>query len=206
MSRKEIITLAILGLFFIAGAFFSQKFSGEIVRYLDFGAVGTLVYVLAGIAATVVASVSTVPLIPIAAALWGPFATAILSIVAWGTGSIIAFVIARKYGRPLVAKFADLEKIERYERALEGKYLFWNMVFLRLAVPVDILSYAIGLFASVSLRSYALATFIGITPFAFVFAYAARAPLLLQAGAGLLAGVAVYLGYRRVRRATSGVR
>lgn len=75
-----------------------------------------------------------------------------------------------------------------------------------MAVPVDILSYAIGLFASVSLRSYILATFMGITPFAFVFPYAARASLWLQILGGILALIAVYLGYRRVRGATSEVR
>jgi len=203
MPRKEILGVGVLLMFFIGGAVFSQRFSGEISQYLDFGLVGMATYVAAGIVATVVALVSTIPLIPIASELWGPLTTALLSIFAWGIGSIVAFLIARGYGRPLVARFADMEKVGKYEKALEGKYLFWNIVFLRMAVPVDILSYAIGLFSSVRLSTYALATFIGITPFAFVFSYVSRAPLILQIGAGLFAALAVYLGYGRVKNAQS---
>ncbi|MCE9643793.1 VTT domain-containing protein [Candidatus Parcubacteria bacterium] len=197
---KEIIGIVILAVFFIVGAILSQRFSGEISRYLDFGIWGMAVYVAAGTLSTVIAPVNTVPLIPIAAALWGPFATALLSILAWWLGSLIAFFIARRYGRPLAARFVNMERVGEYEKILPERYVFWNIAFLRMAVPVDILSYAIGLFTSVGFTTYALATLIGVIPFAFVFAYAAQAPLPLQIGAMVLAAGALYTGYRRVKR------
>jgi uncharacterized membrane protein YdjX (TVP38/TMEM64 family) len=40
-----------------------------------------------------------------------------------------------------------------------------------MTVPVDVLSYALGLFTEMSLESYVTATIIGITPFALFIAY-----------------------------------
>jgi uncharacterized membrane protein YdjX (TVP38/TMEM64 family) len=72
-----------------------------------------------------------------------------------------------------------------------------------MAVPVDVLSYAIGLFTTVSWRVYTAATLIGIMPFAFIFSYTSAAPLYFRIGVLALAGFAVLLGYRRVRRKLS---
>ena len=38
-------------------------------------------------------------------------------------------------------------------------------------IPVDVLSYAVGFVSSISVFKYTLATFIGIMPFSFIFAY-----------------------------------
>lgn len=61
-------------------------------------------------------------------------------------------------------------------------------------VPVDILSYAVGLFVPMSYSAYLAATVLGVTPFAFVFAYSMDTlPLyLFVTGVGVLA-VLVYL-------------
>lgn len=203
MKPKEIIGVTIFVLFFVAGIIIAREFSGEIVKYLDFGVVGMAVYVFAGIVATVIAPISTVSLISVAVVLWGPFTVAVLSITAWTIGAVIAFGIARRFGKPLVARFMDLRNIERYERALGGTYVFWDIVFLRMAVPVDVLSYAIGLFTSVKMSTYLAATVIGIMPFAFILSFAAQASLGFQIGVAFLVLVTIYLGYRKVRGAKS---
>lgn len=200
MSKKEIISISVVIFLFLAGAFVAREYAGYIVLYLDHGVASMLVYMCAGIFATVVAPVSTLPLIPIAVALWGPFVTGTLSVIAWSIGSVVAFFIARRFGKPIVAHFVNLEKISKYEKALGEKYLFWDLVFLRAAVPVDILSYAVGLFTSIGIGVYTLATFIGIIPFAFIFSYASRAPLLVQFLFGVLAVTVMYVGYRKIHR------
>ncbi|HYF10434.1 MAG TPA: VTT domain-containing protein [Candidatus Paceibacterota bacterium] len=199
MSRTETAGVLVLAVFFIIGALLSQRFSEEIVRYLDFGIAGMAAYVLAGIIATVIAPVSTLPLLPVGVVLWGPLWAAVLSILGWGIGAMIAFMIARRF-RALAARFVDMEKVGKYEKALAGPYLFWNIVFLRMAIPTDILSYAIGLFTSMGAGQYTLATFLGITPFAFVFAYASEASLWFQLGAGLLVLLVIYIGYRKIQK------
>lgn len=202
MNAKEFAGIVILVLFFVAGMVVAREFSSDVVTYLDSGVLGMVMYVLVGIVSTIIAPISTVMLIPVATVLWGPFAVAILSIIAWTVGSIIAFVIARRFGKPLIMRFVNLQNIEKYEKALGGEYLFWNIVFLRMAVPVDILSYAIGLFTSIRIDTYIVATIIGITPFAFILPFAVQASLWFQIIVGLLVFIIIYLGYRKVKRVT----
>lgn len=197
---KETLGGILLVALFAAGVFAAQEFQDEIARYLDFGAAGMLLYVLAGILATVVAPITTAPLIPIATSLWGPVITGILSVISWSTGAVMSFYLARHFGQPLVARVVDLRKISKYERVLGETHLFWNLVFLRMAVPVDVLSYAIGLFTSIKPGIYIVATIIGITPFAFLLPYASQASVGFQLAVGGAIAVMLYVGYRRVQK------
>ena len=189
--------LLIIGLFIVA-IVLSQYYKDEIAEYLDFGYWGMLIYVLLATSSTVLAPINTLPLIPIATTLWGGFISALLSITAWTLGAIIAFILARKFGKPFIEKHYSLEKISRYEKILGNKYVFWNIVFLRIMIPVDILSYAIGLFTSVKLSTYSLATLIGVSPFAFLLAYSANFPPILQLVVGIILLLTIYIGYRKI--------
>lgn len=66
---------------------------------------------------------------------------------------------------------------------LPKRYLFIAVVFLRIALPVDLLSYALGLFGVMRFWPYIIATIIGVTPFAFIFSYIADFDVLFQLGA-----------------------
>jgi uncharacterized membrane protein YdjX (TVP38/TMEM64 family) len=61
--------------------------------------------------------------------------------------------------------------LERFEKTLPEKNIFWTVVMLRLMVPVDVLSYAVGLFSKMKSSTYFWATLLGVIPFAFIFAY-----------------------------------
>ena len=202
-NKSELIKLLLLVSFFVLAIFISTTYKEEIVQYLDFGYWGMFVYVSLATISTVVAPINTLPLIPVATALWGGFISALLSITAWTLGAIIAFIIARRLGKPFIEKHYDLEKISRYEKLLGDKYVFWNIVALRIMIPVDILSYTIGLFTSIKLSTYSLATLIGVSPFAFLLAYSATFPLPLQIGVGVLVLLTIYLGYRKIKNLAS---
>ena len=58
--------------------------------------------------------------------------------------------------------------------------LFFSIIFLRIAVPADIISYAIGLFTDIRFIVYSLATFIGYAPLAFLLAYAGTLPIYIR--------------------------
>ncbi len=199
MKTKDILSLMLLVLFFAFAIFLTQYYQPEIIKYLDYGYLSMFIYVLLGTTSTVLAPVNTLPLIPIATALWGGFITALLNITAWTAGAMIAFIISRRYGKPFLNKYSDLEKIARYEKILGTKYIFWNIVALRIMIPVDVLSYAIGLFTSVKLSTFTLATFIGVMPFAFILSYSPNMPLPFQIGVGLLVLVFIYFGYRKIK-------
>lgn len=172
--------LVIVVLFFLA-SYFSETYQSELEVYIGSGNnIAKLIYIAAEIIATVIAPVSTMPLTPIAAHAWGWVTAGILSIIGWSIGAQIAFIIARKLGKPFVEKMFSLEKLNVFENYFVDKNLFWFVVFLRIILPVDILSYAIGLFSKMKSAEYFLATLIGITPFAFIFSYTGELPIKSQ--------------------------
>ena len=63
-----------------------------------------------------------------------------------------------------------------------------------MVLPVDILSYALGLFTTIKTWKYILATFIGVIPFAFIFSYAGMVNIYYQIGAFVLAALVLLLG------------
>lgn len=201
MNYREFLGLMTVVGVFILAAYFAREYSDILeMAVLERGVWGMGIYILVTMIEVVVAPLSTLPLIPIASFAWGGFMAAILSIVGWVGGAIVAFILARKYGRPLISKLIDLEKMERLEKVMPEKHIFWSLVFLRIAIPVDILSYAVGLFTKVGLATYSFATLLGVIPFAFVFSYAAVLPVGYQIVAGVLSLVVIYLGYSGIKK------
>lgn len=122
-------------------------------------------------------------LIPLGALVWGPVPTALMSITGWVLGSVVALGIARSFGVPAVEKMIGLKRIRGIEARIPKQNTFWTVVFLRLIIPVDILSYALGLFSTMAWRPYMIATLIGVTPFGFYFSYAGTLPFWYQIAA-----------------------
>jgi uncharacterized membrane protein YdjX (TVP38/TMEM64 family) len=151
---------------------------------------------------TIAAPISTLPLVPVASIIFGPITTAFLSILGWGIGSLGVFLLARHLGKPILDRFISLERVSNYEKRVSERAVFWWVVFLRMVTPVDFLSYALGLTSSMKTGPYALATLIGITPFAFVFAYLGEAvaskqyllSIVLTSGVLLVVGIGYLLG------------
>jgi uncharacterized membrane protein YdjX (TVP38/TMEM64 family) len=172
MTFRQAAPLIILAVLFVVCAYVAQVYRESFISLLgDEGQYGLFIYILITISATVIPPISSLPLVPIAASLWGPFTTALASIIGWFLGALIAFSLSRRYGRPLAERMVSPERLCAIEARFSGSSLFWSIAFLQMVVPVDVLSYALGLFKSVSRKTYVTATFIGIIPFAFVFAY-----------------------------------
>lgn len=121
--------------------------------------------------AVVLMPVTVMPLIPVAASVLGPLPTALLSIVGWTLGGSIAFLLARYLGRPVLTRFISFAAIDRIEAKIPPQSHFWMVVLLRLTLPVDVASYALGLTKSLSFASYFAATVVGVSWFSFAFAY-----------------------------------
>jgi len=194
-KNKSILSIIATVIFFILASYLVQSNSETIKEYIDYGFWGVLAYILINIISTVVAPISALPLIVVASNLWGWFWAGLLSILGWTIGSLIAFSIARKYGVPLVSKFVSLEKINRIEKRVPQSNLFMAVVFLRIVAPVDIISYALGLFSKISTGKYILATVIGITPFAFIFAFTGTLPFIFQIIVVIIAIILMLIGF-----------
>lgn len=149
---------------------------------------GPFIYIGVVMVSIVIMPLNTMPLVPFATKFWGPIPAALYAIIGWTIGATVAFFIARYLGRPVLQYFVSLEKLERWEKRIPQNIEFVAVVLLRMAIPVDILSYALGVFTKISIHKYMLATLIGVSPFSFIWAYAGNALILgnYLAGAGFL--------------------
>ncbi len=181
INKKEIIAIIFL-VIFLTLAFFTIRYYSDWVREAttEAGVWGMFLYVIITVLAVVVAPISTLPLVIIAASAWGHLMAAILSIIAWTLGAVIAFILARVFGRPLVAMLVNLERVRAIENKIPQKNFFWSVVFLRMVLPVDILSYGLGLFSNMKFLPYFTSTIIGVIPFAFIFSYSTKLPVFYQ--------------------------
>lgn len=152
---------------------------------------GITIYIFLEIIATVIAPLTTIPLIPLISAVYGWFWAGVITYVGWLAGAIIVFYISRKWGKPFVRKFMSLKEIESMEKSVSRKKKIWTLIFLRMTIPADILSYALGLFSSISWKTYIISTVIGIIPFTFLLAYIGSIPFIYQLLAFLVIGIII---------------
>ena len=137
--------------------------------------------------ATVFAPVTVMPIIPVVAPIFGPFVTGVLSVIGWSLGAVVAFLISRYFGRPIVSKFVSLKELDKTVANIPKETRFATIVLIRMSMPVDIVSYALGFIRSISLVNYTLATIIGVSWFSFAFAYLGSA--FFESKWSLLTGV-----------------
>ncbi|MFB6246817.1 MAG: VTT domain-containing protein [Candidatus Pacearchaeota archaeon] len=116
------------------------------------------------------------PLFPIATGIWGVIPTALLSLLGWLSGAMVAFLLARKYGIPLVKKIFPLREIERYQKHIPQENLLLGLIFLRIALNFDIINYLLGLFKHIKTRTFFGSILVVFTLYSFAFAYIGSLP------------------------------
>ena len=204
-DKKELIkasaTLIIIIILFILISYVVNSYLDELKAYTSSHYfLGVLVYVFISAISIIFAPVSSLPLIPFASKVWGWQLSAAYSAAGWTIGNIVSFFVARRYGKPLVEKVISLKRIEKFEKYIPENNIFFSIVLLTIVLPLDGLSYALGLFSNVKLKVYILATIIGIIPFAVIFAILGTLPLVYQliglAVSLILVGVLLYIGYK----------
>ncbi len=198
--KKETILIAVTIILFIISSYFSKEYSEEISGIIMLkGLSGEMIYTLLMIIAVIIAPFETLPLLPIAVNLWGPNRAALFTILGWSIGSLVAFSLARLYGQKFVCRFIKKCDILEWRSLLPKKNIFWLIVFARFILPVDIISYVVGLFTSLNWFIYLVATILGLIPFAFIFAYGITLPISLQLLIGLIILVIIISNYNTIR-------
>lgn len=157
--------------------------------------------------ATVVAPIAVLPLVPLIAPVLGPFVTGLSAYIGWVLGACVAFWLARRFGQPLVYRFVRQKDIEKVSSYMKDEMGFFTIVMLRLVLPVDALSYALGLFTTISYTVYVSATMVGVLWFSFVFAYMGDS--FIQGNYVLLTSISVasvaivYFSWRYIKKKRS---
>jgi len=203
-ARSQIrgyLSLAAVVAVLISAVWLARAHADALKAFIDQHPVkGVLVYIVLNVLDAVLAPGATLPLIPIVSRAWGHVPAALVTTIGWTAGSIIAFFVARRWGAPVVRKLTSMERVRRLRPHVPDA--FWSVVLLRLVMPMDAISYVLGLFSEMSWQTYALATALGLTPSAFILAYIGRTPAayeIIMLGVG--AGVVVWLIYSTRRRA-----
>jgi uncharacterized membrane protein YdjX (TVP38/TMEM64 family) len=120
---------------------------------------------------TVIAPITTLPLVSMISPLLGPFFTGTMALIGWNVGSWIIFYIGRTYDTSSLAVRIEKTSLMKwlYRGGPEPHVLF--ITGLRMMIPVDLLSYALVLGTRVTFPTYALGTFLGTIWFSYAFAY-----------------------------------
>ncbi len=134
-------------------------------------ALGAGIYLALVIASVVLLPFSSLALLPLATRNFGVVPTALLSAAGWWIGCLIAFQIAR-FGRRFLERVTSLQAVDRIEQQIPEDIGFGGIVVLRMILPVDVVSFALGLLKRLRFRTYAVASLIGILPLSFVWSYA----------------------------------
>jgi uncharacterized membrane protein YdjX (TVP38/TMEM64 family) len=176
---RHYIFLGFVLLLVIAPIFFPNSWIEEmktIIREVGY-IPGLMILSFLLVLATVVAPINTLSLVPFASVTFGWPITTFVLIVSWTLGAVIAFLIARRFGKSALRNWRMFREAENYSSRVPHDLSFLSLIFLRMLIPVDLLSYAVGLFTNISLFRYTLATLIGVAPFSFVWSYGGEAVL-----------------------------
>ena len=127
--------------------------------------------------------------------LYGVWLGTLYSMIGLLIGTVLAMVLARRFGRPFVEKLARPSQIERWDAITQRRGpLFFFMIFLVPSLPDDLVCFLIGL-SQLDIRRMVVLAMIGRLPgvivSCWVGAYASSLPPLawipMAAGAVLLA-------------------
>lgn len=191
---QGIASVALIAAFFIATSYFSQHYQSQITQYLshDVGILAIVLYILICMISVIIPPIASLPLLPAASQVWGGFWAGVMTATGWVAGGVIAVIIARRYGQGIVTRLTSEESLHRAQQYIPrgDKRVFWLIVVLQTLLPVDVLSYAVGLFTRIPLPTYTLATTLGNIPSAFGFAYLGQLSIGWQvAGFALAASI-----------------
>ena len=159
---REFIILAVIVAFLIGTAQIGNAIGFErIIEYLKLNPVtGAIFYVGYGIVSTVIITLPIVPLWPVALFIYAYWIAVILSLAGITLGASINFLLARKFGKPLVIKMMGKKLFDQIEHLInvdDRKTFFFMRLFGN--NYFDPISYLAGL-SKMSFKSFFFTTII----------------------------------------------
>lgn len=152
------------------------------------GGLAPIFYMMIMALAVVIPFIPTLPLDIAAGAFFGPFLGTLYSAVGATAGAAAAFLLARYLGREFIAGFLSghINFCTRCSDRLLAKVVAVSRLLP--FVSFKVVSYGAGL-TMMSLRSFSLATFLGMLPVTFAYNYFGSAIWTAHRGTVLILGV-----------------
>jgi len=157
---------------FAVGVWLAREYAVPIREVLSANErVGVVVFVVTSIVAVLMPLLTNLPLVPIAVIAWGPWWTALLLLLGWVIGAMLSFALGRHARGWILRHLPSVTRHGQIDRLINPRHRIASLIMLRMTFPVDVLSYALGLFSPrTSMGEIALSTVIGAAPFALLFA------------------------------------
>jgi len=192
---------------FVAGLWLAREYAEPIREVVSANSVaGVVVFVVTSIVAVLVPLLTNLPLVPIAVLAWGPWWTALMLLSGWVVGATLSFALGRHARGWIVRHLPSVTRHADIDRLIHPRHRMGSLIMLRMTFPVDVLSYALGLFSpATSAADVAVSSAVGAAPFALLFAFvpALSTPMQLIVFGASTAVFAIYAAWllrRRLRR------
>ncbi len=180
---------------FGAGLWLARHYATPIHEVLDAHArLGVVVFVASAAVAVLLPMLTNLPLLPFAVLAWGPGWSALLLLAGWIIGAALAFSLGRGARDAVLRHFPSVQRHADIDRLIHPRHRLVSLVLLRMTFPVDVLSYALGLFSRhTTLADNLLSTAIGAAPFALLFAWFPTLSATVQAIVFIVSALAFVL-------------
>ena len=157
---------------FTAAVLLAREYSAPIQAVLQaHPRLAIVVFIVTSVVAVLVPFLTNLPLVPLAVLAWGPAWTASLLLSGWVAGAALSFVLGRYAGRFILRHFPSASRHANIDRLIHPRHRLASLIMLRMTFPVDVLSYALGMFSrSTTLTENVVSTALGAAPFAVLFA------------------------------------
>jgi uncharacterized membrane protein YdjX (TVP38/TMEM64 family) len=133
---------------FAAGVWLARDYAVPIREALSaHGRVGVVAFVATSIVAVLVPLLTNLPLVPVAVLAWGPWWTAALLLSGWVIGATLSFALGRHARGWILRHFPSVARHGNIDRLIHPRHRMGSLIMLRMTFPVDVLSYALGLFS-----------------------------------------------------------
>lgn len=158
---------------FVAAVVLAREFAAPIQQLLaGHHELGVVLFVITSVLAVLMPMATNLPLLPIAVLAWGPWWTAALLLIGWVAGAALSFWLGRHARAAILRHFPSVQRHADIDRLIHPRHRLASLVMLRMTFPVDVLSYALGLFSrSTTLAENTVSTALGAAPFALLFAW-----------------------------------
>jgi len=151
---------------------------------------GALLFVLLAAVSAMLAFVSIAILVPVAVYAWGEPLSMLMLWLGWILGGIIAYVIARFLGRPVVLWLLADHALQRLEQRIHPDTPLGLIVLLQLGLPSEIPGYLLGL-VRYPFGRFLAALAIGELPYTVATVWLGAGFVTARSGVVLAVGLAV---------------
>jgi len=172
---KEVVIspgFLILFLIFLLGIFFQSLLLEHLEKLREiissYGSLGPLIFILLIALSTILAPINNFLVWLPGFYIFGPERSIAYSLIGGLIGGLSAFLIARKFGRPVVKKIIGKKGMERIDELTKdlGVLTLWLLMVFGVSL-FDLVSYAAGL-TNVRIKDFFVAILLGPLPLTFL--------------------------------------